>query len=144
MKNVANLDFHTIELVGRDGRTSRYAAALLGDASSRRDEHTHDRERDPYVPPGGRCSACRWFEVDIYRTDAGTYVVHTVGASVVPGERRRSRVTETTSAYEVIELLTVRPYGKEPFITAQSAGALAQAAELDDDVRDAYINRAVV
>jgi hypothetical protein len=82
--------------------------------------------------------------VHIYVTAAGTYVVHTVGESVVPGETRLSRISPTPSAYEVIELLTVRRREQEPFIAAQSSRALAQAAELDDGLRDAYINRAVV
>jgi hypothetical protein len=146
-----------VTLNGRDGTPHRFTGYALGLATSRADQHTH---REPYAAPGTKCSACRWFAVGIYRvfdafvlTDGDVpvrrptprgYVVQTVGESVVPGEQRLARVEETSSAYEVVELLTVRRRGAEPFITPQSLRALARAAQLDDDVRDAYVNRAVV
>lgn len=156
-----------IELVGRDGEPFDFVGTPLGAASSRRETHNHNLSRDRFAPRGVRCAACRWHEVAIYRryatqevdltTDpahpriyalrepvAGDYVVHTVGESIVPGETRLSRVSATDSAFEVVELLTVRRPDEEPFITAQSSRALARAATLDDGLRDAYINRAVV
>lgn len=145
------------ELIGRNGVAHRFTGALLGSSTSYSVDHTHAAGQ--HAPRGAKCSACRWFEVYIYRrartNGAGPtgnglvdtpadYVVHTVGGSSVPGERRFSRVEFTSSPFEVIELLTVRPVDRDPFIAAQSARALAQAAELDDGVREAYINRAVV
>lgn len=152
-----------IELAGRDLRPHRFTGQLLGSGTSRAEHHAHDESHA--ARPGEKCSACRWFEVAIYRryvdvdvrgvpsadllkveTALGKrdYVVHTVGGSAVPGEDRRSRVSFTPSAFEVIELLTVRPRDGEPYIAQQSALALAQAAALDGELRDAYINRAVV
>lgn len=156
--------YELVSLTGRDGEPFTFTGRLLGAGSSRRDDHMHDLLRDRYAPRRIRCSACRWFEVAIYvravdtaidlETDPptlsrvpaedGDYVVHTVGATVVPGEQRLSRISVTESPFEVIELLTVRRHGQDPFLTAQSSRALAQAAELDDGIREAYINRAVV
>jgi len=142
----------TVRLAGRDGQEYSFTGYALGVATSRADQHTHSTR---YAAPGDKCSACRWFSVGIYRvfaepTGSGErlkprgYVVQTVGESVIPGEQRLARVEETPSAYDVLELLTVRRRGAEPFITSQSLRALAQAARLDEDMRDAYINRAVV
>lgn len=162
-------DLQKIELVGRDGETFDFLGKPLGVGSSQQDDHRHDVARDRYAPRGVRCSACRWFEVAIYRRyvtegidlktdpkrpkiyqldspEPGDYVVHTIGASIVPGETRLSRITPTDSPFEVIELLTVRPRDgdQQPWIPAQSARALAHAAEFDDGLREAYVNRAVV
>jgi hypothetical protein len=90
-----------------------------------------------------KCSACRWLETTLYRTEDKKYVIHTVGRSIVPGEIDYIRVTFTTSAYEMVEILTVKS-AREPYIPDPSARALAQAAELYDDVQEAYVNRAVV
>lgn len=134
------------ELVGREGRRHEFSGIQLGASTSRTETHTdHSSE---YARRGEKCSACRWFEVAIYRryrlNADPDYVVQTVGASDVPGERRFSRVQYTVSPFSVIELLTVRPVDRDPFIAAQSALALAEAADLDDGIREAYINRAVV
>lgn len=146
-------------IIGRNGREHTFTGRRLGFSTSRTEVHTHPVSAHPpyrYAPRGEKCSACRWFEVYLYerasvvstedtiqRTDYD-YVVHTVGGSAVPGEQRFSRVEFTHSPFEVIELLTVRRNGAEPYIMAQSSRALAQAAELDDGIREAYVNRAVV
>lgn len=123
-----------------------FDGAVLGAASSESKLH---RGHDPrtYAPRGVKCSACRWLEVTVFATRTG-YVVHTVGVSEVPGEDDYDKVTATDSAFEVVELLTVRrPGGNgrpgETFVPPQYARALAQAASLDDGVREAYVNRAV-
>lgn len=139
-------EFH---LVGRSGETLEFTGIRLGHNTSHQEAHGHPPE---FAPKGSKCSACRWFEVSIYRrfdTDGtdfapNDYVVHTIGASIVPGEQRFSRISITSSAFEVIEFLTVRKVGEDPFITVQSSRALAQAATKDELMRDAYINRAVV
>lgn len=152
-------------LAGRDDETLDFVGVLLGRDTSFQDQHTHHPRR--HAAKKEKCSACRWFEVAIYQryttegidltTDpahpriypldkpvAEDYVVHTVGASAVPGEQRLSRIAVTESGFEMVELLTVRKLNEEPFITAQSSRALAQAASRDENIRDAYINRAVV
>jgi hypothetical protein len=141
-----------ITLTGRHGQVYEFTGRQLGFSSSYVDQHNHATHRT--AQPGERCSACRWFSVAIYRSyresDTGSglkphgYVVHTVGGSSIPGEKRFSRVTQTTSAYEILEVLTVRRSDAAPFMTPQSARALAQAADVDDAIREAYVNRAVV
>jgi hypothetical protein len=50
---------------------------------------------------------------------------------------------ETSSAVALVDLLTVR--GKQsPYLPLPSARALAQAADIDDDIFDAFNNRAVI
>lgn len=148
-------DLRPVVVYGRDDAPFEFTGRPLGFGTSRRDNHSHYPRN--FAGKGEKCSACRWFEVTLYervRSDDGAgsdpggtvsdYVVHTVGGSDVPGEHRLSRVEFTTSAFEVIELLTVRHPGKEPFIAVQSQRALAQAASRDENIRDAYINRAIV
>jgi hypothetical protein len=124
-----------------------FHGSLLGEASSQGDTHNHP-DTD-YVQRGtdaaGRklkCAACRWHEIDVYRTDDGRYVLHTIGETIIPGEKVFEKVYFTPSAYELIELATVR--ANPPYLPRTSAQALAQAAALDAGIRDAYLNRAVV
>lgn len=112
-------------LTNRDGSTLEFAGKLLGHGTSFRDGKE------------------RWFEVDIYSHSEGGWIVHTQGRSVIDGERTLTRIVQTSSAFEIVELLTVNHGGRQ-FLPSQSARALAQAAQWDDDVRDAYVNRAVI
>lgn len=75
-------------------------------------------------------------------TPDGRYLVVTYGMTVVPGERPKRRSVWTNSAFEIIEILTQRNAGKS-FLPATSGRVIAQAAASDDDIRDAYVNRAV-
>lgn len=147
------LNVQQFTLVGRNGAEHRFTGQLLGAGTSHQTHHYHNNQ---FARRGEKCSACRWFEVAIYRRTADAkghvpvgadhgfdYVVHTVGATIVPGEQRLSRVEYTTSSFEVVELLTIRPNDREPYMMTQSARALARAAELDDGIREAYVNRAV-
>lgn len=106
-----------------------------------------------YAPPGDRCSACRWFEVrifevDSYKNDNGAwvsgdkYLVLTCGLSDVPGEVAKRRAHWTNSPFAVLEALTQRR-GSTAFLPATSARVLAEAAAVDADIADAYVNRAV-
>lgn len=114
---------HRIE--GRDGEIVYFTGVRLGSGSSQ----TPDKDR--------------WFEVDIYRSADGEYLLHTRGCSRLAGEETKRRIVRTRSAFEIIELLTVNHNGKT-YIPRSSARALAQAANWDTKVRDAYVNRAVV
>lgn len=133
---------------GEDG-TFNFTGELLAHVSSRWQTHNH-----PGTSPGdARCSACRWTEVEIFRTRpesvlAGvgsalaTYLVVTRGCSSVPGERVFVKSSWTDSPYEVVEILTQRKNG-QVFLPGPAARALSRAAEYDDGVNDAYVNRAV-
>lgn len=156
------LRFNPVTLQRHDERTGNvvetleFQGAILGSASSEHTTHRGHPNKD-YAPRRVKCSACRWLEVTIFLSRNGDpkfldeltygYVVQTVGVSNVPGEVDFERLWTTSSAFEVVELLTVRrgqPNGStETFIPPQHARALAQAATLDEDVREAYVNRAV-
>lgn len=111
------------EITERDGQTVTFVGRLLGSGTSFADHKE------------------RWFDISIYVDDDG-YVVHTVGRTSKVGERALHKVVRTSSAFDIIEVLTVHHNGKT-FLPRASARAIAQAAQWDDDIRDAYINRAV-
>jgi hypothetical protein len=146
------------ERTGEVIETVEFHGHVLGNASSQ--QAGHRGHAGGWAPKRVKCSACRWLEVTIYlrlrRSDNPVsdddeptydYVVYTVGASNVPSEIDFIRLWQTTSAFEVVELLTVRrgqtDGSTETFIPPQHARALAQAASVDDDIREAYVNRAV-
>jgi hypothetical protein len=154
------------DLEVRDGQRMLVVGRLLGFASSRRTDHTHGRTYDTgreYDRPArdaqaSRCPACRWFEIRIFHVSGvdaeptgehqsgfpGPYLVHSLGPSVVLGERTFVRAEFARTGYEVIELCTVRRGDRgEPYLPAAAARALSQAAGVDRGIQDAYVNRAV-
>jgi hypothetical protein len=144
--------------VGRegDGRAlSLRDATFLGFSSTQTSRHTgHDGAE--HAEPKTRCSACRWYETRLFRVHDGQphhYVVHHLGASRAPGEVALCRYQDAWSAHEVVELFTQRPNTDEtddrgrprtPFLTRPGARVLAQAASYDDEIDDAFVNRAVI
>lgn len=123
-------------------------AYLLGFATSQHDDHD-DKAHGPdeTAPKRVRCSACRWFEVQIYDVSDDdesdeSYLVYTVGRTIVPGETDRIRFKWTDSPYVVVGCLVVRQ-GGVPKLPVASDIALGQAAFYDDAIADAYVNRAV-
>lgn len=120
-----------------------FTGIVLGASTSEVANHSHIGEYAPTKERAGKCKACRWQETTLYRTNTGTYVALTVGRSILPDEKDFIRVVDTDSPRELIELLTVKG-GREPFIPAPAMRALAQAADRDDAVCDAYDNRAVL
>lgn len=129
--------------MGPDRDDIVFGGRYLGMSSSRRERHNHGSTA--YVGPGGRCSACRWTESRIFLSTAdGRYLIHTVGISRVPGETDRFKARWVLTAYEVVSYFVQRPEGGgRPFLTNPADMVLAQAAGHDDDLRDAYENRAV-
>lgn len=140
--------------VGRAGQVHLLAdATFLGFGSTERTKHTN--HASDYATPGVKCPACRWYESRLFKVHdehAHHYVVHHVGASVVPGEVYLHRYEDAWSAHEVIELFTIRPHPDDsapdarpraPFLTRPGAHVLAVAAGFDEEVSFAYVNRAV-
>lgn len=142
-------------------------ARFLGVGSSQASTHARGAPHpDGFVTRGVRCNACRWFETRVFRelllpdevndiadlvgdevalrrVQLGNYVIHSVGMSVVDGEVPLCSVAETRSPFTVVELMTTRRGGTEPFIAKPSARALSEAADNDPQLADAYVNRAV-
>lgn len=119
---------------------------LIGSASSFMPTHNHAPGRGPDKVKGHKCSRCRWFEIQIFKT-YDDYVVWTLGRSDIAGEATHHRLVRTPSAWEVVEILTVRQNNGErdaqAFLPVPSARALALASAYDDDIKEAYVNRAV-
>ncbi len=145
--------------VAVDSGDLMFEGQLIGESTSRRDDHIHPYSPSGFAPPGVRCFACRWMEAKIFivskivtvdtagthhHTPSGRYLVYTVGGSIIPSEITYRRAVFTRGGYEVLELLTIRKQGAEPYMSAVSARALSQAAQCDHGIRDAYVNRAVV
>jgi hypothetical protein len=144
------------ELETRDG-VLVVTGRLIGWGTSRRLEHNHTSQpaRRTLHPsqqftPEGRCSACRWTELYIFRVVAGDgpsnghYLVYSLGPSVAPGEKTFANTRWATSGFEVVELCTVRRGDRvEPFLPGSNARALAMAASHDVSIESAYVNRAV-
>lgn len=108
----------------RDGdRSLVFDGARLGASSSRRGD------------------ADRWFEVGIYLTVGGTYIVSGVGRSVRDGETDRSWAVTCPSPREVIVALTRYDEDDVAYLTRTSRDALEQAARSDDGIRDAFLDR---
>lgn len=140
-----NGDSRTWSLDGFDTQLGRPSAIefdgqLLGEATSRASKHAvlvHDE--GSFAAPGMRCSACRWFEVRIYteRSDDPTWIVETVGRTIVPGETDRRQFRRVTEPRQVVAVLVQtkrqRPgEDADTFIPATSRYALDQAADADE------------
>jgi hypothetical protein len=126
----------------RDGVEHTVIGTFLGMGTSYRPNHK-GHPADGFAPQGVHCSTCRWTEVRIFR-DADCFYVVNCGASDAPNERDLVRVTEVSTAFEVVEELTVTDrrtsVSSLPFYSRK---ALAQAASHDRGLRDAYINSPV-
>lgn len=114
-----------------------FRGTLLARASSQRAEHNeYAVHRDGHAQQFERCSACRWFEVELYRSDdpEARWVAHTVGRTTVPGEDTRHRLRATSDPRRVVSFLTVadRDSGvvRVPTVTR---GALDRAADADSE-----------
>jgi hypothetical protein len=156
------------EIVTQEERLTSYSMRppttnpeMLHDAVAELRQYVKDLEtaESPvrHASRGDRCSACRWFEVRIFRAHyervggneqgdwdepSGQYLVVTYGLSSVPGEVAKRRILFTNSPFSVLEMLTQRR-NNVAFLPATSARVLSEAAALDDDLADAYVNRAV-
>jgi hypothetical protein len=129
-------------LHGRDGEVT-FTGEVLGESSSQGQRHNHPGDVSPSRSRDQKCNACRWQETTIYGTSSGDFIAFTVGRSTLPGEVDFANVVQTDSARELVDRLIVKSAAR-PFIPAPAARALAQAADLDDDIADAYDNRPVL
>lgn len=86
---------------------------------------------------GRTCSHLRWFEVDIYRTQAGNYVVSGRGRSICEGERDRNWAYTVDTAEELIEVLYRTDRDGIRYLTRTVRDALESAADRDEAVDDA-------
>ena len=137
--------------------TTRFTGQLLGLGTSQRTQHNHEFSSVGWenAQPGEslrgtRCPACRWSEFYVFRVEQGDgpenalYAVYTLGPSVIRGETTRVALHWAMSGYEVVELAMVRRGDRgAPYLPVCNARALAMAADVDDKIADAYVNRAV-
>lgn len=130
--------------------TELFYGQFLGFGSSHRETHIN-HEGTEFAPRGTPCSGCRWFESRIFRgADTGQYLLYTIGESIVDDEEPRYRANWVISPYEVIDLLTTfRPAEqaggqRQQSLSYAARRALAQAANFDEKMRDAYEGRTAI
>lgn len=132
------------------GLELEFRGRILGSGTSRTFLHTNHTGFDYASQALGpenlkvKCSACRWNEVTIYGTADKAYVAYTEGRSVCPGEVDYSRIIQARGGVELVDQLTVRSRRGEAFLPRPASQALAQAAEDDDAIYDAFNDRAVI
>lgn len=81
----------------------------------------------------------RWFEVEIYHTDTGRYVVHGVGMSDVEHESDWHWAVICESGEDVVEALYRTNKDGMRYLPRTSQEALAEASERDSGVASAYL-----
>lgn len=138
----------TWTIADHHGNELTVTGALLGIGSSFRPRHQNHPNTE-FAPPRTHCSTCRWTEIRIFAVDEavgeearGQYLVVKRGASVVPGEKDLIEWDWQITGHELLNSLTTRR-GTDAFLTAPSSRALAQAADFDPGVHEAWTKRAV-
>lgn len=116
-------DVDTITL-RRDGdRSLVFDGVLLGSGSSKRE------------------GVDRWFEVEVYRTAGGRYVIAGRGMSQVEGEVNRCWAVDVDEPRDVLrELTRVDGEGVE-YLTRTARDALSRAADEDEGIRNVFLKR---
>lgn len=132
--------------VGRDTRTW----VLPSNDGGRADHLQHTTFDGRFIGMGSSHvhGRPRWFEVRIFReghpANPGRFFVHFTGVSVIPGEVDRFRIEQTPSADEVLEILVTRGEDRPTRFTVPAARCISQAARLDRELSQAWVDRAVV
>lgn len=80
----------------------------------------------------------RWTEVVIFKTQAGNFIVQTLGMSAAPGETVRHKAQVCDSAEAAIEVLHAVDGDGVRFITKLHRKAALAAADVDDEFRRAW------
>ncbi len=108
----------------RDGdRNLAFTGQLLGEASSRR--------------PGQD----RWFEAQIFKTEAGTYIVAGVGRSDIEGETDRCWAVTASDGAGVVQALTRIDEDDIEYLTRTARDALNAATEHDEGIKAAFLKQ---
>lgn len=129
-------------IIDQDGGETVIVGRFLGMGSSFRPQHKGHPTTDT-APRGVHCSTCRWTEIRIF-SDATDFYIVNCGVSDAAGERDLIRVTQASTAFELVETLTTRDRRTgQSVLTFPARRALAQAANHSARLRDAYINSPV-
>lgn len=127
-----------VVLIGYDDKLKKdveyeFDGRVIASASSQSPEHPlliHDVGE--YAEQGFRCSACRWFDIIIYRNDdTDGWVVQTVGRSIVPGEDNRFRVHFCDTPRQVVTALA-QTRDNNVYLPKVAQRALDDAADEDE------------
>lgn len=128
-----------------DGEIINIYAKLLGiGPSPSPHQHRNSHPGREFAAPKEWCIACRWFEPRIFREIEGDrrYLLHRAQMTIVPGEKILTRHEWALTGHELIELLTIRRDDRPPFLTMPAGRVLAQAAGQDEELDNAWVNRA--
>lgn len=124
-----------------DGNVADIVGRFLGSGSSRKPRHMGHPEGTYATRPG--CQACRWLELLIFQEvpqedRPRRYLVVKLGVTVVPGEKQRYTTTWAFSPDEVVVAVSTRAPGAQMSMSRPARIALARAAGLDPEIREAY------
>jgi hypothetical protein len=80
----------------------------------------------------------RWLELELYRTEAGVYLISGAGKSRVPGEKTRRFVHNCATPEGAIDQLHREDDNGTRYLTVIARQLLDEAVLCDDDLRTAY------
>jgi hypothetical protein len=136
-------DRDTWDVTDRDGKHHLLRGLFLGMGSTYRPEHKN-HPTTPSAPPRVHCSTCRWTELRLFLLADGKIAVVRCGASNVEGERDLVSVELVETPFELVESLVTKDRRTgQSSLPMPARRALAQAANHDASLRDAYIHSPV-
>lgn len=149
LPNEEDVGSHAVWELPSGDEVLRVHGRFLGVSTSFTPHHHHHEGRE-FARQDEKCRACRWFEPRIFRESDGRrrYLIHRTGRSTVPGEVTFTSHEWALTGHEVIEALTTRRRSGRgdtdaAYLTYPAARVLAQAAGQDEDLDQAYVDRAV-
>lgn len=83
----------------------------------------------------------RWSEVEIWRTEGHGYVIITIGKSTHVGEKDRCWAEHVETPEKVIQFLTRSDDDGVEYLTRMARHALLAASDVDDRIRDTFVER---
>lgn len=124
-----------------DGNVADITGRFLGSGSSWKPRHMG--HPDSKFAARGGCQACRWLELLIFQEAPQEdrprrYLVVKIGLTVVPGETNRYTTTWAYSPDEVVVAVSTRAPGARLSMSRPAQIALARAAGMDPEIREAY------
>lgn len=83
----------------------------------------------------------RWYEIELWATVDGRYVIHKIGVSDVPGEDDRHSAIVADQPEGVVSALYSRRESGDYHLPLTAKLALEEAAKRDPLLREAYLHR---
>ena len=112
-------DAQTIRVKDK-ARTLEFEGVLIGESSSAESGKSH------------------WIEIRVFKTSTGRYVIAYIGKTERPDEVDRPTAVVSETAQGAIEALYLQDGSGIRYLTKVARRALTAAAEVDDEIADAF------